>query len=259
MAVADLAGKVAIVTGGGSGLGREIVLEYAARGAEVVVASNAPDENEAVAAEAGTGALAIAIDVRDEGHVRSLVARTLDELGRVDVLVTAAGIDVRESPRREDRHVRNVSLATWETVLAVNLTGTFLSIREVLPHMLERRTGSIVTFTSGTVRSPRPGLAAYASSKAAIEALTEVVALEVAPHGVRANVLQPGGPTRTAFFGDSIPEDEQARFHDPAVIRDCAAHLASDASIGVTGRSFVAAEWNREHGLRLCSCAACAV
>jgi NAD(P)-dependent dehydrogenase (short-subunit alcohol dehydrogenase family) len=258
MAVAELAGKVAIVTGGGSGLGREIALEYAGRDAAVVVASNVPAENEAVAAEAGGGALAVAVDVRDEAQVRNLVACTLAELGGVDVLVAAAGLDVRESPRRDDRHVRHVSLATWETVIGVNLTGTFLSIREVLPHMIERGAGSIVTFTSGTVRSPAPGLAAYASSKAAIETLTEVVALEVGPHGIRANVLQPGGPTRTAFFGDSIPDDGQARFHDPAVIRDCAAYLASEASIGVTGRSLVATEWNRERGLRLCSCPDCA-
>jgi NAD(P)-dependent dehydrogenase (short-subunit alcohol dehydrogenase family) len=258
MAVADLGGKVAIVTGGGSGLGREIALEYAGRGAAVVVASNVPAENEAVAAEAGGQALAAEVDVRDEGQVRDLVARALAELGRVDVLVAAAGLDVRDSPRREDRHVRNVSLDAWETVIGVNLTGTFLSMREVLPHMIERGAGSIVTFTSGTVRGPRPGLAAYASSKAAIETLTRVVALEVAPHGIRANLLQPGGPTRTAFFGDSIPEEDQARFHDPTVIRDCAAYLASDASIGVTGRSLVATEWNREHGLRLCSCADCA-
>ena len=187
-----------------------------------------------------------------------LVERTLAELGAVDVLVAAAGLDVRRSARREDRHVANATLADWQTVIDVNLTGTFLCIRAVLPHMLERGAGSVVTLSSGTVRQPWRGLAAYASSKAAIETLTSVVALEAAESGVRANAIQPGGLTRTAFFGDTLGEDELARMHDPAVIRGLAAWLASDDSIGVTGQSLVATEWNRERGLRLCSCDACA-
>jgi NAD(P)-dependent dehydrogenase (short-subunit alcohol dehydrogenase family) len=256
MALDDLAGKVAIVTGGGSGLGREIALEYAARGAAVVVSSNAPEQDEAVAAE--TGGLAVSADVRSEDAVAALVERALGELGAVDVLVAAAGLDVRRSPRREDRHLRHVALEDWQTVIDVNLTGTFLCIRAVLPHMLERGSGSILTLTSGTVRAPWKGLAAYASSKAAIEKLTQVVALETAEAGVRANAIQPGGLTRTAFFGESMSDDELARAHDPAVIRGLAAYLAGDGSAGVTGQSLVATEFNRERGLRLCSCPACA-
>ncbi len=253
-----LTGKVAIVTGGGSGLGREIALEYAARGAAVVVASNVPEQNEAVVAQAGVGALAVTVDVRSEPEVRALVARTVEELGGVDILVAAAGLDVRDSPAREDRHLRHVTLEQWRTVIAVNLTGTFLCAREVLPHMIERRSGSIVTFTSGTVRAPLPGLAAYVGSKAAIEGLTRVLALEVAGDGIRVNALQPGGPTDTPFFGSSVSPEERARMHQPAVIRACAVYLASDESREVTGRSFVATEWNREHGVRLCSCPTCA-
>jgi NAD(P)-dependent dehydrogenase (short-subunit alcohol dehydrogenase family) len=257
MAVGELAGKVAIVTGGGSGLGREIALEYAARGAVVVVASNAPAQNEAVAAKAGSSALAMTVDVRDEDQVINLVDRTLAEFGGVDVLVAAAGLDVRRSPRREDRYVQLATLDDWNTVIAVNLTGTFLCIRGVLPHMLDRGAGSIVTLSSGTARRPWKGLGAYASSKAAIEALTTVVALELAESGVRANAIQPGGLTRTAFFGDSVTGEELARMHDPTVIRGLAVYLASGESVAVTGQSLVATDWNRERGLRLCSCASC--
>src|SRR5207244_1459877 len=110
-------------------------------------------------------------------------------LGGVDVLVAAAGLDVRESGMREQRHLRHVTLAQWNTVLGVNLTGTFLCAREVLPHMIERRSGSIITFSSGTVGRPLPGLAAYVSSKAGIEALTMVLALEVSDYGIRVNAL----------------------------------------------------------------------
>ena len=139
----------------------------------------------------------------------------------------------------------------------MNLTGTFLCAREVLPHMIERGSGSIVTFSSGTVGTPLPGLAAYVSSKAGIEALTKVLALEVGEYGIRVNALQPGGPTDTPFFSPWATAEERARMHEPGVIRGVALYLASDESRGVTGQSLVATEWNRARGLRLCSCPAC--
>jgi 3-oxoacyl-[acyl-carrier protein] reductase len=143
-------------------------------------------------------------------------------------------------------------------VIDVNLTGTFLTIRAALPPMIERGRGSIITFSSGTVGAPLPGLAAYVSSKCAIEGLTRVVALEVAPAGIRVNALQPGGRTNTPFFPEWTDEDERAEMHEPRVIRGAATFLASDASHEVTGTSLVATEWNRERGLHLCGCSACA-
>jgi len=256
-----LAGKVALVTGGGSGLGREIALEYAEEGAAVVVVSTNAAENDAVTAEIAAGggrAVAAAADVRDERQLGALVTRTVAELGAIDVAVAAAGIDVREARSREERHVRHVTLEQWQRVIDVNLTGTFLTIRAVLPPMIDRGAGSIVTFTSGTVTTPLPGLAAYVSSKSGIEALTCVVALEVADAGVRVNSLQPGGRTNTPFFPDWTGEDERAAMHEPRIIRAAATFLASDESLAVTGTSVVAADWNRERGLRLCACPACA-
>jgi NAD(P)-dependent dehydrogenase (short-subunit alcohol dehydrogenase family) len=123
--------------------------------------------------------------------------------------------------------------------------------------MIQRRRGSIVTFTSGTVAAPLPGLAAYVSSKSGIEGLTRVVALEVAQAGVRVNTLQPGGRTNTPFFPDWTDAGERAAMHEPRVIRAAATFLASDESRDVTGTSVVATEWNRERGLRLCACPAC--
>jgi len=256
-----LAGKVALVTGGGSGLGREIALEYAEQGAAVAVVSANAAENDAVAAEIAAGggrAVAAAVDVRDEHALEALVAHCSGELGAIDIAVAAAGIDVREATRREDRHVRHVTLEQWQRVIDVNLTGTFLTIRAVLPRMIERGAGSVITFTSGTVASPLPGLGAYVSSKCGIEGLTRVVALEVADAGVRVNSLQPGGRTNTPFFPDWTGDDERAVMHEPRVIRAAATFLASDESRDVTGASLVATEWNRERGLRLCSCPACA-
>lgn len=257
-----LAGKVAVVTGGSSGLGREIALAYAEEGAAVAVASNDAGANSEVADECrvrgAAGAIDVALNVREEPAVLSLYERCAAELGEPDVLVAAAGLDLRNTPSRDDRHVERATLADWQTVIGVNLTGTFLCVREAARRMVPRGSGSIVTFTSGTVRNPGRGLAAYVASKAGIEGLTRVLALELEGTGVRANLLQPGGMTDTAFFPAFVGSEERKRMHTPAVIRGCAVWLASDESAAVSGQELVATDWNRERGLRLCPCAACA-
>jgi 3-oxoacyl-[acyl-carrier protein] reductase len=255
-----LVGKVAIVSGASSGLGREVALAYAASGAAVVVSSQSQRADEVVAEECrrtGARAIAVAADVRDAGAFRMLVDRCVSTLGAPNVLVAAAGIDVRETPSREDRYVHRAPLEHVRRVLDVNLMGTFVCIRETLPSMIANGGGSIITFTSGTVRAPLPGLAAYVSSKAAIEALTQVVALEVERHGIRINSLQPGGLTDTGFFPDWTEGAERAQMHQPSVIRGAAVYLASDDSSELTGSSLVATDWNREHGVQLCSCPSC--
>ena len=255
-----LEAKTAVITGGGSGMGREIAVEYAAQGASVVVSSNVPEQDETVAQacrEAGGRAIAVAADVRSETDVRALVEQCLSEFGGLDILVAAAGLDVRESQTREDRYARYLSLEQWSRVIEVNLTGTFLCAREVLPHMIERGSGSIVTFSSGTVRFPIPGVAAYVSSKFGIEGFTKVLAQEVAEHGIRVNAIQPGGTTDTDFFPVWVDDEQRAGMHRPSVIRALAVYVASDESHFVTGRSLVATEWNKERDIMLCPCSIC--
>lgn len=257
----DLTGKVAIVTGGGSGMGREVALEYSSSGAAVVVSSNVREEDEAVAQacrDAGGTALAISADVSEEEAVRTLVARTLRELGRVDVLVAAAGIDIRESRTPTDAFVERTTLEQWQRVLSVNLTGTFLCIREVLRPMLEQGSGSIVGFTSSTVGRAIPGVGAYVATKAGLEGLTHVLALELAGRGVRANTMHPGGPTDTGLFPAWVTDELRAGMHRPRVVRAVAGWLACDESRDVTGQALAAAEFNRERGIDLCPCATCA-
>jgi 3-oxoacyl-[acyl-carrier protein] reductase len=256
----DLSGKVAIVTGGGSGMGREIALEYAASGAAVVVASNVAEQDEAVAhgcREEGGRALAVPTDVRDEAAVGELVARAVDEFGHVDVLVAAAGIDVTDAATPADTQLARVQPEQWRRVLDVNLTGTWLAARAVVPHMVEHGSGSIVTFSTSTVRNPLPGLGPYIASKFAVEGLTKVLALETVDRGLRVNAMQPGGPTDTGLFPPWVTDEQRAGFHRPGVVRALAAYLASDESRYVTGRSLVASDWNKERGIALCSCAAC--
>jgi 3-oxoacyl-[acyl-carrier protein] reductase len=254
-----LTAQAAIVTGGGSGMGREIALEYAERGLSVVVSSNVPENDEAVAAEcraAGGRAVAQPADVTDEAAVEALVARCVAEFGGVDVLVAAAGTDIVDVPGPRDRYLDRLSAEQWRRVIDVNLTGVFLCVRAVLPRMVDGG-GSIMSFSSGTVRFPPPGLSAYVSTKFALEGFTKVVAQEVAEHGIRVNAIQPGGITDTDFLPAWIPPEERTDWHQPSVIRALAAYLASDESRFVTGRSLVATDWNKERGIVLCPCSRC--
>ena len=257
----DLSGTVAIVTGGGSGIGREIALEYSSRGAAVAVVSNQPHEIEAVAAacaDAGGRAVAYAADVTSESEVRAMIAAVEQELGPVDVLVNAAGISEGAiAPDREHRMFESLSFELWDRVLDVNLGGTIRCMQAVLPSMKSRGSGSIINFTSGTVRFPQAGISAYTTSKYAIEGLTKVTAIEFEPYGIRVNCLQPGGATDTALIPDDFPVELRSDIHHPSVIRSSATWLASDESRMMTGRSFVAMEWNKERGIVDCPCTDC--
>jgi NAD(P)-dependent dehydrogenase (short-subunit alcohol dehydrogenase family) len=255
-----LAGKVALVTGGGRGIGREICLAYAAEGAAVAVLANQSEEVSIVAADcAATGAqsMPIACDVREEDAVRSAVSSLLRRFDRIDVLVNAAGMDLTDLGL-EERLVESLTLDDWRRVFAVNVEGTFLFAREVIPVMRRGdRGGSIINFSSGTVRRPPPGYSAYTSSKHAVEGFTQILALEVADAGIRANCLQPGGLTDTAIVPSWMRPSDRADLHQPSVVRECAVYLASDKSTAVSGESLVASEWNWQRGLRVCSCRRC--
>jgi len=261
-AVSDLQGKVAIVTGGGSGLGREICLEYAARGAAVVVTSNEPTQIDAVASQAvdaGGQAIAWVADVTQDEAVAALMEATTTQFGPPDVLVNAAAIgQAAIAPDRESRAFEAVEWVQWERLLDVNVGGTVRAMLAVLPDMKRRRAGSIINFTSGTVRFPLAGISAYTTSKYAIEGLTKVTAIELEPYGIRVNCLQPGGPADTALVPDDVRADMRSDLHQPSVIRSCAAWLAGDDSMLMTGRSFVAMEWNKERAIIDCPCTRCA-
>jgi NAD(P)-dependent dehydrogenase (short-subunit alcohol dehydrogenase family) len=235
-----LAGKVAIVTGGGSGIGRAAALAFAAAGAAVLVADLAAGGAEAVAAEierAGGRALPLAVDVTEPGQVQAMVDLARSRLGGVDVLLTAAGVlafgDVVQTEPK-----------AWDRVVATNLTGTYLCARAAIPAMVERGGGSIVTLTSSTgAHDASPGNAAYVASKGGVAMLTKAMALDHAKDGVRANAIAPG-PTATPMlqsvmtpeelraFGQAMPIGRLARPEELAAV---ALFLASDDASYVTG------------------------
>jgi NAD(P)-dependent dehydrogenase (short-subunit alcohol dehydrogenase family) len=187
-----LEGKAAIVTGAGSGIGRAISLGFAAEGASVTAADINAGAASAVAREIGDAALAVACDVADSVQVEAMVAATIERFGRVDILINNAG-------RARGGPVARMSEEDWDTVFATNVRGTFLCSRAVLGHMVPQRSGVIVNTASGLGLQPRPYVAAYGASKAAVIHFTETLALEVARYGIRVNAFTPG-VTDTPFW-----------------------------------------------------------
>jgi NAD(P)-dependent dehydrogenase (short-subunit alcohol dehydrogenase family) len=204
-----LTGQVAVVTGGGRGIGRAIAAALAREGAAVALAARSAAELEAVAREieqAGGRALAIATDVRHEGAVEALARRVLGEWQRVDVLVNAAGV-ATFAP------VTDSKLDDWDQMLAVNLRGAVLCCRAVLPAMTARRRGTIINVGSVVTSRSLTGSAAYTASKYGLLGFSRVLAEEMRPHGVRVGVLSAGAtdtPLWDAMPG-ALPRDRMLR------------------------------------------------
>ncbi|HEY2238249.1 MAG TPA: SDR family NAD(P)-dependent oxidoreductase [Streptosporangiaceae bacterium] len=225
MELPDLKGKVAVVTGGGSGIGRAIADGFAAQGARVAVLGRTPGRL-AAAADAITGrggeAAAVTCDVGDEDQVQRAVAAVLDRFGQIDVLVNNAGFG-SDQPAR----VADLELSEWNRVLATTLTGTMLMSKHVARSMTARRDGAIVNVTSLAGKLPRVGMAPYCAAKAGAEHLTRVLALELAADHIRVNAVSPG-TTRTEHLDGHLSDagasyDERvtgslARFRSPIIL-----------------------------------------
>jgi NAD(P)-dependent dehydrogenase (short-subunit alcohol dehydrogenase family) len=198
-------GKVAIVTGAASGIGRATVVRLASEGCRVL----AVDVDEAgldgtvaaagVASTHGGSAISHRADVSDEAAVRDTVAGAVGHFGQLDVLANIAGI-----LRTAHTHLCPTDL--WDVVIRVNLTGTFLMCREAIPHLLETR-GSIVNAASTSSNFGHPWMAAYASSKGGVAALTQSLAVEYAKQGLRVNAIAPGSVETGMTNGITFPDD----------------------------------------------------
>ena len=229
----QLSGKVALITGGGSGIGRALCLGLAEEGATVVVCDVNHEAAEAAAAEIaqrGGQSLAIAVDVSSADGVTAMVDRALSYAGRVDVLVNAAGIWPRH-PFLE------VSEAEWRQVLEVNLTGTFLCCKAVAPHMIQQGGGKIVNLASGRGVAGALNGVHYAASKGGIIALTVSLGMELGDYGINVNAVAPGG-TETPLFRGGRPEGWQPpasvppnrRIEQPESVVGPVLFLVTDAS-----------------------------
>lgn len=239
----DLSGKVAIVTGGASGIGRGIAQMFARLGAAVVIADVEIVAAEEVAAELkadGHPALAVEVDVQNATTVEDMLARTVERFGGVDILVNSAGVGTESS-------IVDMLEEEWDWVVGVNLKGTFLCTRAVAKWWIaNRRKGKIINLSSINETVPLAGEAHYCASKGGVMMFTRAAALELAPYGIHVNALAPGLiETPLTEEVTLIPELRQAhlkqipfgRFGQPEDVAKAAAFLASEWSDWVTGHS----------------------
>src|SRR5581483_8161438 len=240
-----LAGRAALVTGAGRGIGRAIAAALAAAGADVMLLARTPEELAAAAADVaahGRRALVRRVDVTDADAVAAAVRDAEAAFGHVDVLVNNAGVQGPIGP------LVDAPVGEWIRAVDINLIGTFLVTRAVLPGMMARRRGKIVNLSGGGASAGRPFFSAYAASKAAVVRLTETLAAEVREHGIDVNAVAPGGVnTRMteqivaagARAGGDLRQAERQLAGGGVPAERAAALvvlLASAASDGLTGR-----------------------
>jgi len=234
----QLAGKVAMISGGGVGLGAALARRFSEEGAAVSICGRRQKPLESVGvelADRGASLVARAADVRDAESVEAWFAATREALGPIDVFVNNASIlGDREAIATYDSDV-------WREVLEVNLTGAFQCARAAIPYLKETR-GALINVSSGVGDHGRPMWGAYCVSKNGLEALSEILAGELEEDRVRVNIVDPGG-MRTAMRADAYPEEDPMTLPTPYEISDVFVYLASDRSAGVTGHRFRAREF----------------
>jgi NAD(P)-dependent dehydrogenase (short-subunit alcohol dehydrogenase family) len=244
-----LAGKVAIITGASKGTGAVMGKQFVDEGAKVLMVARNEEAVLKAAAAAG-GAIGMRADVTNEADVVAMVDRALNEWGQVDILLNNAVIPGK------DLHVWEQTLENWNEVFAICITAPMIASREVLRRsMMERKTGSIVNFSSTAGWTGMPRKSHYVSSKAGLRALTKVIATEAGPYGVRCNCLVPGGIETDLWtnWGKRMAGEQGITFEEwkekalrdvplrtisqPEDIGNLALFLASDDSRTITGQS----------------------
>lgn len=240
MAVMD--GRVAIVTGGGGGIGERYCRGLAAEGARVVVADIVEDGARRVAGD--IGGLACYVDVADERSVAAMVADTMAAYGRVDVLINnAATFAQLVNPRK---NFDEIPVDEWDRVMAVNVRGTWLCCKAVAPVMRQQRSGVIINISSGTIFGGQTGFAHYVTSKAAVWGLARVLARELGEYGVRVNTITPGLTSsevvREVYPAEALQLNAERRIFKreqlPEDLVGTVVFLCSDASAFITGQTF---------------------
>jgi 2-hydroxycyclohexanecarboxyl-CoA dehydrogenase len=202
--------RVAIVTGGGRGIGRAICVNMAKEGATVAIPDINPDaakETADMIKRDGGEAMALKADVTRKAEVRAMVADVLKAYGHVDVLVNNAGIDIKGA-------VTELEESTWDTIMDLNLKAVFLCTQAVLPSMIERRYGRIINISSMAGKTGEPFTSPYCASKFGVIGFTQAVALEVGKHNICVNAICPG-PVETELIKQSVAQAAELKGMDP--------------------------------------------
>jgi NAD(P)-dependent dehydrogenase (short-subunit alcohol dehydrogenase family) len=242
-------GKVALVTGAGSGIGEAVVRRFAAAGATIGIVGRRPEPLDRLAED--TGAIPLPCDVADPAAVRSAIGHLLDQTGGLDIVVNNAAITGQGS-------VDQIDEATWQQVMGINVNGAFQIARETVPHLKRRGGGAIVNVSSIGGLFGAPGAAAYGTTKAAILGLTRAMARDHGPDGIRVNTICPGwvdtpmaDPAVELIMQAQNLSREEAQRHltrfnpisgmaSPDSVARCIEFLATDASACVTGTILMA-------------------
>jgi 3-hydroxybutyrate dehydrogenase len=194
----NLSNKTALITGAAGGIGKAIAKRFVSAGAKVAIADLKDDAAKATASELGSNAYAIEMDVTDETSVNSGIAQTISQFGKLDILVSNAGVQIVH--KAED-----FPFADWKRMMAIHLDGAFLTTKAVLPHMYARGSGSIILMGSVHSKEASPLKSAYVTAKHGLLGLNKVLAKEGGKHGVRSNLICPGF-VRTPLVEKQIPE-----------------------------------------------------
>ncbi len=231
-----LENRVAIITGSASGIGKAIAELFSYEGADVVIADLPESAGEKVAAdirEKGGKARFTAVDVSVEEQMQNLVEQTLKECQQIDILVNNAAVLM---PLID---FEDISTGFFDKMMSVNLKGVYLGFKAVVPHMKKRRSGVILSTASAAAIRPRPGLSIYGACKGGVISLSKALALELAPFGIRVNVINPGATNTSQLsdeqrrvFMETIP---MWKIAEPLDIAKAALFLASDDASLITG------------------------
>ena len=235
-----LKGKTAIVTGGASGFGAGIACKFVAEGARVLIADMNLEGGEALAAELGESVVAIQTNVARNEDVAAMTAAALKAFGRIDILVNNAGTTHMPAP------MEDISEEDFDRVLSVNAKSVYLTARHIVPLLKAQKAGAILNVASTAAVSPRPRLSWYNASKGWMTTATKGMAIELAPHGVRVNAINPVAgetPLLKMFMGEDTPDVRAkflatiplGRFSTPEDMGNAACYLCSDEASMVTG------------------------
>lgn len=237
-----LAGKAAIITGGGSGIGKAIATGFVREGARVVICGRDAGKLERAAREIGASCLAVTADVSDQGTPEKLVTQTLERFGRIDTLVNNAGVLLPGT-------AESLTEAQWDQTYNINVRAVWQLSRAVLPHMRSAGGGSIINIASVLSSLGARNRVAYAASKGAVLAMTRAMALDHATEQIRVNCICPGIVETDMVAAFNLDENARqqriaahpmGRFGQPEDMAGLAAFLASDEAAWITGASFPA-------------------
>ncbi|HEX2929518.1 MAG TPA: SDR family oxidoreductase [Candidatus Binatia bacterium] len=229
-----LTDKIAVITGGGRGIGKAIAMAYAREGAKLALCARTVSELEQTVAEIRqlkTDAQGWVCDVSDEQAVKDFISNAQKKFGRIDALINNAGVITRPVP------ITELEVKKWDYTIAVNLRGPFLVTQVVLPIMMKQKSGSIINVSSSIGRSAYANFIAYATSKWGLEGFTQTLAAETRSSNIRVNSVEPGYvATKLTGYHGSKPES----------VTEVFVYLASDESKGITGKMLSSSGWKSQ-------------